>query len=190
MVIVYRLYPGQNFQFLIDIPRLQNTLSISVVDGQYHRHFPFRSMFKIEFSCSDIYVYNITSYHDIIVNRLINYCSNNAKHANTCGHQIYLAGVHGGNYLIIQSLGTAKQGRKSEFTRSRIAEVFLTLRYTGKLLGPEFLAGLDKNPKYTISRSRQIILYNEDMNLEMTIKKLGSVYKLRGQSGDRKRTYF
>ena len=33
----------------------------------------------------------------------------------------------------------------------RITEVFLTLRYMGKLLGPEVLAGLDKNPEYTRS---------------------------------------
>ena len=31
----------------------------------------------------------------------------------------------------------------------RITEVFLTLRYMEKLLGPEVLAGLDKNPEYT-----------------------------------------
>ena len=60
MVTVYRLYPGQNFQFLRDISRLQNTLSISAADGQYHHHFPFRYMFKIEIGFSDMYVYNIT----------------------------------------------------------------------------------------------------------------------------------
>ena len=40
---------------------------------------------------------------------------------------------------------------KPEFGIHKIrnTEVFLTLRYMGKLLGPEFLAGLDKNLEYT-----------------------------------------
>ena len=50
-----------------------------------------------------------------------------------------------GNYVIIQSLGTTKQGR-NYVHKIRNTQVFLTLQYMGKLLGPKFFDGLGKNP--------------------------------------------
>ena len=54
----------------------------------------------------------------------------------------------------------------------RITEVFLTLRYTEKLLGPKVLAGLDKNPEYTRSGVDRLYcswVYSTNANQRMKI---------------------
>ena len=56
------MYLGRNFQFLSNIPRLQNNLRdrVPIAPNFILLGVLFRSMFKIEFSLNDRYVDNIT----------------------------------------------------------------------------------------------------------------------------------